>query len=77
MASGNPQYPPYLWRASEDDTRLVGANAELIATIEDSLRIADEGKRHRAEAEAELKTLESTLRETLSAARAKPVQAKE
>lgn len=30
IASGNPQYPPYLWRATEDDTRLVGANAELM-----------------------------------------------
>lgn len=30
IASGNPQYPPYLWRPSEDDPRLVGANAELM-----------------------------------------------
>ncbi len=30
IASGNPQYPPYLWRANEDDTRLMGANAELM-----------------------------------------------
>jgi len=50
------------------------ANAELIATIEDSLRIADEGKRKRAEAEEELLRLEGALRETLSASRAKPVQ---
>lgn len=47
------------------------ANAELIATIEDSLRIADEGKRKRAAAEADLKKMESELRDTLSAARAK------
>jgi len=46
------------------------ANAELIATIEDSLRIADEGKRKRAAAEEDLKTMEVKLRETLSAARA-------
>ena len=46
------------------------ANAELIATIEDSLRIADEGKRKRAEAETELVTLEAKLRETLASARA-------
>ena len=46
------------------------ANAELIATIEDSLRIADEGKRKRAAAEEELKVMESKLRDTLAAARA-------
>ncbi|MGD9917035.1 MAG: toxic anion resistance protein [Paenirhodobacter sp.] len=46
------------------------ANADLIATIEDSLRIADEGKRKRADAEAELIALEGKLRDTLAAARA-------
>ena len=46
------------------------ANAELIATIEDSLRIADEGKRKRAEAETELVALEAKLRDTLASARA-------
>lgn len=30
LASGNPQYPPYLWRDPEDDSRLIGANAELM-----------------------------------------------
>lgn len=48
------------------------ANADLIATIEDSLRIADEGKRKRAAAEAELKKMEAELRDTLAAARARP-----
>ena len=47
------------------------ANAELIGTIEDSLRIADEGKRKRAAAEVELKKMEADLRDTLAAARAK------
>ncbi|MCB2110047.1 MAG: toxic anion resistance protein [Defluviimonas sp.] len=47
------------------------ANAELIATIEDSLRIADEGKRRRAAAEADLTKMEADLRDTLSAARAR------
>ena len=46
------------------------ANAELIATIEDSLSIADEGRRKRAEAEAELKKMEAELRDKLAAARA-------
>ncbi|MHA7886885.1 toxic anion resistance protein [Roseicyclus sp.] len=44
------------------------ANAELIATIEESLQIADEGKRRRAEAEAEMQRMETELRDTLSAA---------
>ena len=44
------------------------ANADLIATIEDSLRIADEGKRKRADAEKDLVELEGKLRHTLAAA---------
>ncbi len=47
------------------------ANADLIETIEDSLRIADEGKAKRAEAEKELKTMEAELKNTLAAAKAK------
>ena len=47
------------------------ANAELIATIEDSLRIADEGKRKRAAAEEDLRKMESELRETLASATAR------
>ncbi|MBD9525596.1 toxic anion resistance protein [Paracoccus sp. PAR01] len=46
------------------------ANAELIATIEDSLRIADEGKARRAAAEEELTHMEGELRRTLAAASA-------
>jgi uncharacterized protein YaaN involved in tellurite resistance len=52
-----------------DTVRL--ANEELIATIEDSLRIADEGKRKRAEAEKQLIECEGRLRETLAAASAR------
>jgi len=47
------------------------ANADLIGTIEDSLRIADEGKANRAAAEEELKKMEAELRETLAAAKAR------
>ena len=46
------------------------ANADLIETIEDSLRIADEGKAKRAEAEKELKNMEQELKDKLSAAKA-------
>jgi uncharacterized protein YaaN involved in tellurite resistance len=47
------------------------ANATLIATIQESLEIADEGKARRAAAEAELIRMESELKDTLSAARAR------
>ncbi len=47
------------------------ANSDLIATIEESLSIADEGKARRAAAEAELQKMEADLRDTLAAARAK------
>ncbi|HBM60824.1 toxic anion resistance protein [Salipiger marinus] len=47
------------------------ANADLIATIQDSLRIADEGKARRAKAEEELKRMEGDLRDTLSSAKAR------
>ena len=30
VASGNPQYPPYLWRDPTDEQKLVGANADLM-----------------------------------------------
>lgn len=47
------------------------ANANLIATINESLQIADEGKKKRAAAEADLKKMESDLKETLSAAKSR------
>jgi uncharacterized protein YaaN involved in tellurite resistance len=47
------------------------ANDDLIATIEDSLRIADEGKKKRADAEKQLVECEARLRETLVAASAR------
>ena len=51
------------------------ANAELIATIEDSLRIADEGKARRAAAEQDLAALETELRDTLASAKGRAQQA--
>ncbi|GHC49059.1 toxic anion resistance protein [Neogemmobacter tilapiae] len=47
------------------------ANATLIATINESLAIADEGKAKRAAAEVELQKMETELRDTLAAAKAK------
>ncbi len=47
------------------------ANAELIATIEESLQIADEGKAKRAAAEQELKQMEAELKTVLASAKAR------
>ena len=47
------------------------ANENLIATVEESLQIADEGKRARAEAETQLATMEAELKQTLKAASAR------
>jgi uncharacterized protein YaaN involved in tellurite resistance len=47
------------------------ANATLVATINESLAIADEGRARRAAAEAELQKMEGELRDTLASARAR------
>jgi uncharacterized protein YaaN involved in tellurite resistance len=47
------------------------ANADLIATINESLAIADEGKAKRAEAEAEMQKMERELKDTLASAKAR------
>jgi uncharacterized protein YaaN involved in tellurite resistance len=49
------------------------ANATLIATINESLAIADEGKSRRAAAEVELVKMEAELRDTLASARARTI----
>ena len=54
-----------------DITAVKAANANLIATINESLEIADEGKRKRAEAEAEMQKMEEELKQALSAASAR------
>ena len=47
------------------------ANQTLIATIEESLQIADQGKKMRAEAVTQLEACETELRKTLASAQAK------
>jgi uncharacterized protein YaaN involved in tellurite resistance len=47
------------------------ANATLVATIEESLKIADEGKAKRASAEEELQKMEAELRDALIAAKSR------
>jgi uncharacterized protein YaaN involved in tellurite resistance len=52
------------------------ANDTLIATINESLAIADEGKARRAAAEAELVKMEAELRDTLASAKARELKPK-
>ena len=40
VATGNPEYPPYLWRDPEDETRLIGANADLMQLLAKELGVA-------------------------------------
>ena len=47
------------------------ANADLVATINESLAIADEGKARRAAAEEDLRKMEAELRETLASAKSR------
>jgi len=47
------------------------ANDSLVATIQESLQIADEGKARRAAAEVELTKMEAELRDTLASAKAR------
>jgi uncharacterized protein YaaN involved in tellurite resistance len=47
------------------------ANATLVATIEESLKIADEGKTRRASAEDDLQKMEAELRDALMAAKSR------
>ncbi|MEL6600520.1 MAG: toxic anion resistance protein [Pseudomonadota bacterium] len=56
-----------------DIEAIKSANKSLIDTIEESLQIADEGKRKRAEAEKELQTMEQELKTTLASAKAQNV----
>ncbi len=49
------------------------ANDALIATIDDTLRIADEGKKQRREAAQQLVACEAELKQALTAAKARTV----
>lgn len=75
LRAGNAAVRAEMERGVFDIEAVRLANAELIGTIEDSLRIADEGKAKRAAAEGELVKMESDLRQSLMAARAKAAQA--
>ena len=71
LRSANKMIRTEMERGVFDIEVIKSANANLIGMIEESLQIADEGKRKRAEAEVELKTMEAELKATLSAAKAR------
>ncbi|WP_374637476.1 toxic anion resistance protein, partial [Paracoccus sp. (in: a-proteobacteria)] len=72
LRQANSQIRTQIERGVFDIEAVRTANAELISTIEDSLRIADEGRTRRAAAEEDLRVMETELRKTLSSASARP-----
>ncbi|MEA3467732.1 MAG: toxic anion resistance protein [Thermodesulfobacteriota bacterium] len=70
LKHGNAEARREIERSVFDIDAVKQANASLIETIEESLRIADEGRRKRAEAAIQLETLEAELRRTLVSANA-------
>lgn len=71
LRQANVQARTQIERGVFDIETVKKANQTLIATIEDSLRIADEGRRHRKEATAQLEACETELRQALAAAHAR------
>ena len=71
LRQGNAEVRTQLERGIFDVNSVKKANETLIATIDDSLRIADEGKAARAKAEEEIKQMEQDLRQALIATKAK------
>ncbi len=71
LRQANAEVRKEMERGVFDIEAIKSANANLIATIEESLAIADEGKAKRAEAEKELQTMEAELKQTLAAAKAR------
>lgn len=75
LRAANAEVRQQVERSVFDIEAVQKANDLLVATIEDSLRIASEGKQKRAAAERELQACETTLRQTLAALRARPLPA--
>ncbi|MDQ5769847.1 toxic anion resistance protein [Thiothrix subterranea] len=71
LRMGNAETRKQMERGVFDIQSVKKANQSLIDTINDSLRIADEGKAMRAKAEEEIKVMESELRHALTSAKAK------
>ena len=71
LQSANKVVREEMERGVFDIDTVKNANATLIATINESLAIADEGKARRAAAEVELIKMEADLRDTLASATAR------
>lgn len=71
LRQANAQARTQIERGVFDIETVKKANQTLIATIEDSLRIADQGRRQRQEAATQLQACESELRQALAAAHAR------
>jgi uncharacterized protein YaaN involved in tellurite resistance len=69
LREGNQEVRRQMERGVFDIESVKMANQSLIDTINDSLRITDEGKAARANAEKELQNMESELRKVLIAAK--------
>ena len=74
LRQANVQAREQVERGVFDIETVKKANQTLIATIEDSLRIADEGRRRRQEAATQLEACETELRQALAAAHARTRQ---
>lgn len=71
LKQGNAAARKEIERSVFDIEAVKRANTALIETIEDSLRIAEEGRQKRAEAASQLQQLENELRDTLVSASAR------
>ncbi len=71
LRQANKEIRTEMERGVFDIKAIEKANADLIATIEESLQIADAGKAKRAQAEQSLKRMEEELKSALAAAKAK------
>jgi uncharacterized protein YaaN involved in tellurite resistance len=71
LRQANKEIRSEMERGVFDIEAIEKANADLIATIQESLQIADEGKARRAAAETSLLRMEEELKSTLAAASAR------
>ncbi len=71
LKTANAEVRAQIERGVFDLESVKKANQSLIDTIEESLQIADEGKRRRAEAVVQLQEMETNLKDTLAAASAR------
>jgi uncharacterized protein YaaN involved in tellurite resistance len=74
LRSSTQEIRTQIERGVVDIAAVKRANDALIATIDDALRIADDGKRQRVEAEKQLIACETELKQALVAAKARAQQ---